>query len=92
MAAVSSILAHKNGRGDGVWNRSIILKPFYMQYATKDDFENGSLDNMGSVGNLVTYILTLSQEKKRFRHHHILKTLFVQKDTSNFKIIQQILS
>ena len=43
MAAVSSILAHKNGRSDGVWNRSIILKPFYMQYATKDDFENGSL-------------------------------------------------
>ena len=63
-----------------------------MQYATKDDFENGSLDNMGSVGNLVTYILTLPQEKKRFRYHHILKTLFVQKDTSNFKIIQQILS
>ena len=43
MAAVSSILAHKNGRSDGVRNRSIMLNPFYMQYATKDDFENGSL-------------------------------------------------
>ena len=60
MAAVSSILAHKNGRSDGVWNRSIILNPFSMQYATKDDFENGSLDNMGCVGTLITYI-TLPQ-------------------------------
>ena len=62
MAAVSSILAHKNGGSEGVWKRSIILKPFYKQYATKDDFENGSLDNMGSVGTLITYILTLPQE------------------------------
>ena len=57
MAAVSSILAHKNGLSDGVWNRSVILKPFYMQYATKD----GSPHNMGSVGNLVAHILTLPQ-------------------------------
>ena len=61
MAAVSSVLEHKNGRSDVMWNRSIILKPFYMQYATKDDFENGSLDNMGSVGTLITYIFTLPQ-------------------------------
>ena len=61
MAAVSSILEHKNGRSDVMWNSSIILKPCYMQYATEGDFENGSPDNMGSVGNLVTYILTLPQ-------------------------------
>ena len=32
-----------------------------MQYATKDDFENGSLDNMGSVGTLIIFIFTLPQ-------------------------------
>ena len=32
-----------------------------MKYATKDDFENGSLDNMGSLGTLIIYIFTLPQ-------------------------------
>ena len=63
-----------------------------MKYATKDDFENGSLDNMGSLGTLIIYIFTLPQVQKRLRYHHVLKTLFVQKDISNFKIMQQILS
>ena len=61
MAAVSSVLEHKNSLSDVMWNCSIILKPFYMQYATKDDFENGSLDNMGSVVTLITYTFTLPQ-------------------------------
>ena len=72
-------------------NRSIILKPFYMKYATKDDFENGSLDNMGSVGTLINYIHSPSGIKA-FQISSYIKTLFVQKDISNFKIIRQILS
>ena len=45
-----------------------------MQYATKADFENGSLDNMGSVGTLITYIFTFPQVSSYIKNLICTKT------------------